>query len=104
GPFNERWSGLRDLLPSETLAGALLACAILFMGLWPSPFVDRIADGLKGIPAVCPNQNCNVTPFGGSNARAAPMAGSYVDVRMAPLALPLPLTAVPTPATRVYTL
>jgi len=52
-------------LPVETLAGVLLASAILFLGLWPSPFVDRIAQGLKDIPAVCPNQKCDV-PFGGS--------------------------------------
>src|SRR5205823_5151075 len=66
GPFNERWAGLRDLLPTEVLAGALLSGAILFMGLWPSPFVDRIADGLRDIPAVCPNGQCNVSPFGKS--------------------------------------
>jgi NADH-quinone oxidoreductase subunit M len=68
GPANPRWGSLRDLLPQETLAGALLVSAIIFMGVWPSPFVDRIADGLKDIPAVCPGGNCQVTPLGGTSA------------------------------------
>ncbi len=68
GPFNARWSGLRDLLPTEVLAGSLLAGAIIFLGLWPSPFVDRIAQGLRGIPAICPNQQCSVG-LGASNIR-----------------------------------
>ena len=67
GPFNERWISLRDLLPYELLAGGLLAGAVVFMGVWPSPFVDRIADGLKGIPAICPAQQCSVSPLGASN-------------------------------------
>ncbi len=72
GPFNERWSGLKDLLPSEMLAGGLLAGAIVFMGVWPSPFVDRIADGLRNIPAVCPGQECSVSPLGASNHQSPP--------------------------------
>jgi NADH-quinone oxidoreductase subunit M len=71
GPFNPKWSGLRDLLPVEMMAGALLSCAILFLGLWPSPFVDRIAKGLQDIPAVCPGGTCDVTPLGSGSARPA---------------------------------
>jgi NADH-quinone oxidoreductase subunit M len=44
GQFNEqRWGGLRDMTRFEFAGGALLIVFILFMGLWPSPFVDRIA-------------------------------------------------------------
>jgi NADH-quinone oxidoreductase subunit M len=68
GPFNPRWSGLRDLLPLEALAGTLLAGAIVFMGVWPSPFVDRIADGLRDIPVICPGGRCSVG-FGASGLR-----------------------------------
>jgi len=41
GPFNARWSGLRDLLPTEVLAGSLLAGAIIFLGLWPLSLIHR---------------------------------------------------------------
>ncbi|MHB8574180.1 MAG: complex I subunit 4 family protein [Dehalococcoidia bacterium] len=85
GPFNERWSGLRDLLPTELLAGGLLSAAILFLGMWPSPFVDRIADGLRDIPAVCPSGQCSVNPFKGnaSNQQAPPgkVSGWAPDLR-----------------------
>jgi len=89
GPFNVKWSGLHDLLPVETLAGVLLASAIIFLGLWPSPFVDRIAQGLKDIPAVCPNQKCDV-PFGGSGRTPGNSPGQRPSVwtpELAPLGL-----------------
>jgi len=68
GPFNERWGSLKDLLPVELLSGALLVGAIVFLGVWPSPFVDRIADGLRDIPAICPGGSCDLSPFGGSRS------------------------------------
>jgi NADH-quinone oxidoreductase subunit M len=44
GTFNEaRWGGLKDMNRYEMAGGALLVVFILFMGLWPSPFVDRIS-------------------------------------------------------------
>jgi NADH-quinone oxidoreductase subunit M len=44
GQFNEsRWGGLKDMTRFEAAGGALLIVFILFMGLWPDPFVDRIA-------------------------------------------------------------
>jgi NADH-quinone oxidoreductase subunit M len=75
GEFNPRWSDLRDLLPVEVAGGVLLAGAIVFLGVWPSPFVDRIADGLRDIPAVCPNGTCSASPLGGTSAShlAAPV-------------------------------
>jgi NADH-quinone oxidoreductase subunit M len=45
GQFNEqRWGFLKDMTPFEAAGGGLLIIFILFMGLWPSPFVDRISD------------------------------------------------------------
>jgi NADH-quinone oxidoreductase subunit M len=44
GTFNEeRWGGLKEMNKFEAAGGALLIVFILFMGLWPSPFVDRIS-------------------------------------------------------------
>jgi NADH-quinone oxidoreductase subunit M len=44
GTFNEeRWGGLRDMNRYEVAGGALLIVFILFMGLWPDAFVDRIS-------------------------------------------------------------
>ena len=44
GQFNQqRWGSLKDMTRFEFAGGALLIVFILFMGLWPSPFVDRIA-------------------------------------------------------------
>jgi NADH-quinone oxidoreductase subunit M len=45
GQFNEeRWGSLRDMNAFEFAGGAVLIVFILFMGLWPAPFVDRISD------------------------------------------------------------
>ncbi|MPZ47780.1 MAG: NADH-quinone oxidoreductase subunit M [Dehalococcoidia bacterium] len=44
GSFNEaRWGSLKDMSKFEMAGGALLIVFIVFMGLWPSPFVDRIS-------------------------------------------------------------
>jgi NADH-quinone oxidoreductase subunit M len=44
GQFNEaRWGSLKDMSKFEMVGGGLLIVFILFMGLWPDPFVDRIA-------------------------------------------------------------
>jgi NADH-quinone oxidoreductase subunit M len=44
GTFDEeRWGGLRDMNKYEMVGGGLLIVFILFMGLWPDAFVDRIA-------------------------------------------------------------
>jgi NADH-quinone oxidoreductase subunit M len=52
GPFNERWESLREMRIGEQAAGALLIAGILFMGLWPSPFIDRISETVGAIPVV----------------------------------------------------
>src|SRR5581483_5534100 len=43
GPVNERWTQLKEMRILEQFGGALLIAFIAFMGLWPAPFVDRIA-------------------------------------------------------------
>jgi NADH-quinone oxidoreductase subunit M len=52
GPFNERWAHLKDASAKEQFAGVILVVFILFMGLWPAPFVDRIRETLLAMPGV----------------------------------------------------
>jgi NADH-quinone oxidoreductase subunit M len=54
GTFNEaRWGGLKEMNRLEMAGGALLIVFILFMGLWPDPFVDRISATIVNfLPAV----------------------------------------------------
>ncbi|MCH7512152.1 MAG: hypothetical protein IIB19_07295 [Chloroflexi bacterium] len=52
GPANERWADLKEMSHLEQAAGALLIVFIVFMGVFPSPFVDRIADSVLRIPGV----------------------------------------------------
>ncbi len=50
GQFNEeRWGGLKDLTLLEKAGGGLLVVFILFMGLWPASFVDKIAPSVLEI-------------------------------------------------------
>ena len=50
GQFNEeRWGSLHDMSGFEKAGGALLIGFILFMGLWPGSFVDRIAPSVNQI-------------------------------------------------------
>jgi NADH-quinone oxidoreductase subunit M len=52
GPPNDRWANLTDMTRVEVAAGALLIAFILFMGVFPSPFVDRISESVLRIPGV----------------------------------------------------
>jgi NADH-quinone oxidoreductase subunit M len=54
GTFNEeRWGFLKEMNRYEMAGGALLIVFILFMGLWPAPFVDRISPTVVNfLPAV----------------------------------------------------
>ncbi len=52
GPLNEKWEGLREMRLGEQFAGALLIAFLLFMGLWPAPFVDRISDSVSHLPGI----------------------------------------------------
>ena len=52
GPTNERWQGLNDMTYWEQAGGALLIAFIVLMGVFPSIFVDRIAESVLRIPGV----------------------------------------------------
>ena len=52
GPFNERWTDLRDISRWEMVAGLALLAPIVAMGVWPDPFVDRIASAVVELPGV----------------------------------------------------
>jgi NADH-quinone oxidoreductase subunit M len=42
GPFEPRWRGLKDMLPNEWLACAILVAVLLVVGLYPTPFIRMI--------------------------------------------------------------
>ena len=52
GEENEKWAGLTDMSRYEYAGGALLLAFIVLMGVFPSPFVDRIAETVLNIPGV----------------------------------------------------
>ena len=52
GPLNPRWRELKDLSPLETVSAALLILSMLAMGLWWSPFTDRLANTVVNLPGV----------------------------------------------------
>jgi NADH-quinone oxidoreductase subunit M len=49
GPFNERWAQLKEMRLGEQFGGALLIVFIVFMGVWPAPFIDRITESVQVI-------------------------------------------------------
>jgi NADH-quinone oxidoreductase subunit M len=52
GPANPHWDGLKDMSRFELVGGALLIAFMLLMGVFPGPFVDRIAETVLQIPSV----------------------------------------------------
>jgi len=52
GPFNTRWSDLKDLTPLERLSGGMLIASIVVMGVWWAPFTDRVAATVMLLPGV----------------------------------------------------
>jgi NADH-quinone oxidoreductase subunit M len=52
GPPNERWNDLKEMTHLEQAGGALLIAFIILMGIYPSIFVDRIAESVMAIPGV----------------------------------------------------
>lgn len=52
GPFNEKWEGLKEMRIGEQFAAVILIAFLLFMGLWPAPFIDRISDTVSQIAAI----------------------------------------------------
>jgi NADH-quinone oxidoreductase subunit M len=52
GPFDERWADLKEMTYFERGTAALLLAFLLFMGLWPAPFIDRIQESVRTLPGV----------------------------------------------------
>ena len=52
GPLNNKWAHLREMRLREQVAGGILIAFIVFMGVWPDPFVDRIAQSVLALPGV----------------------------------------------------
>jgi NADH-quinone oxidoreductase subunit M len=52
GPFNEKWAKLKEMTRWEQAAGAVLIFFLLFMGLWPAPFIDRISSTVLTLVAL----------------------------------------------------
>ncbi len=52
GPLNEKWNGLKEMTYLERATAGLLLAFILFMGLWPAPFIDRISESVRNLPGV----------------------------------------------------
>lgn len=53
GDPSPRWSDVGEMTWTERAAAVVLAVPIFVLGMWPSPWIDRIAAGLElGIPGV----------------------------------------------------
>jgi NADH-quinone oxidoreductase subunit M len=52
GPPDDRFSDLREMTYLERGTAVLLLAFILFMGLWPAPFIDRIQESVRNLPGV----------------------------------------------------
>ena len=52
GELNPRWRGLHDVQKTELVGGGLLVASILWMGLYPKPFTDRIEETVRALPGV----------------------------------------------------
>jgi len=53
GEFNPRWSELKEITYAERAGATVLAASILWLGIWPAPWVDRISTTIaNSIPGV----------------------------------------------------
>jgi NADH-quinone oxidoreductase subunit M len=52
GPFNEKWESLKEMRIGEQAAAVILIAFIIFMGMWPAPFIDRINDTVSRLPGI----------------------------------------------------
>jgi NADH-quinone oxidoreductase subunit M len=52
GPIDDRWTELKDLTMLERGTACMLLASMLFMGLWPAPFIDRIQESVRLLPGV----------------------------------------------------
>ena len=52
GPVDEKWGELKEMTYLERGTAVLLLSFMLFMGLWPAPFIDRISETVASLPGV----------------------------------------------------
>jgi NADH-quinone oxidoreductase subunit M len=52
GPVDDKWGELKEMTYLERGTAVLLLSFMLFMGLWPAPFIDRISETVRGLPGV----------------------------------------------------
>ena len=52
GEMHPAWSGMREMTWPERAGSAVLAGSILWLGLWPSPWIDRIAASVETLQGV----------------------------------------------------
>jgi NADH-quinone oxidoreductase subunit M len=52
GPVDDRWSTLHEMTSLERGTAVLLLGGMLFMGLYPAPFIDRIQESVRMLPGV----------------------------------------------------
>ena len=53
GPFNPRWKDhLKDMTPLEGVAAATLIASIVVMGMWWTPFTDRVSHSVVELSGV----------------------------------------------------
>ena len=52
GPADDRFPDLKEMTYLERGTGALMLTFMLFMGLWPAPFIDRISETVRSFPGV----------------------------------------------------
>ena len=52
GEMNPRWAHLQEITWTERAGAVVLALAMLTLGLWPSPWIERIAPSIINIPGI----------------------------------------------------
>jgi NADH-quinone oxidoreductase subunit M len=52
GPVDDKWNELKEMTYLERGTAVLLLSFMLFMGLWPAPFIDRIQETVRVLPGV----------------------------------------------------
>ena len=52
GPVDDKWNDLKEMTYLERGTAVLLLSFMLFMGLWPAPFIDRISETVRVLPGV----------------------------------------------------
>lgn len=48
----QRWNFVGEMTWAERAGATVLAASIVFMGVWPAPWIDRISDSVINIPGV----------------------------------------------------